>query len=205
MDVDAVVSGLRTAISTYGLDGVELEFRVGHTLAGGHFVSTVSKAHWTILCDALARQQPSSPGPPGVRIETIEKIDEVKHVTTVRYGDDPPPPPYCMTKTKVFQIDGDSTGETPYTLRAGIALERIVKYTEVSHPKITRHKRRWRFTRLPWVFDMTEVTSNADLDAEESYEVELELFDPGILYEEPMEKVVRDGVALLTDLVRAIV
>lgn len=198
VDTDAIADALWDTLRTQGLPGMELEFRLGHALAGParHFSPNVGAARWTALRERLARRYACT------YIETVEHTDAagVRHVRTVAFGDAPPPPPFCMTKTKTFQLDAAAPDGGPYTVRCSIAMERVVPDRAVRPPTVMRHKRRWRYACGAWAFDLTDVRSNADLDAEEVYEAELELTDPGVLYEQPLTGVVRLGVDLLGEL-----
>ena len=188
-------SQLWTVANTHGHSGLELEFRLGHALA--QFTPNVGKAQFTKLKQKLD----ASPAFKKMDIETIEKIGEVKHVTTVSILDEnipnPPPPSFCMTKTRVSQTDYPCTN-SPYTMRVSMALERIVPLRSV-HSRLTRHKKRCRYIRNGWAIDLTEVVSNGDVDTEESFEVEIELLDTGVLFEKTMEYVVDYGLMLVND------
>ncbi len=81
-----------------------------------------------------------------------------------------------------------------------MALERIVPLRSV-HSRLTRHKKRCRYIRNGWAIDLTEVVSNGDVDTEESFEVEIELLDTGMLFEKTMEYVVDYGLMLVNDVV----
>lgn len=195
--MENIAGELWTACNRHGHKGMELEFRLGHHLPGC-FSPNVGKVPFFRL-----KKQMDATFPRTSYIETIEKIGQVKHVSTVHLVQAgtpiPPPPPYCMTKTKVFQTDLEDLG--PYTIRVGIALEKVVSQ-QTTNPRITRHKKRQRYFHKCWAFDLTEVVSNGDLDNEESYEVELELVDTGILFEKTMDFVVHWGLDLVKDVVR---
>lgn len=192
-----IASQLWNVANTHGHSGLELEFRLGHALA--QFTPNVGKAQFT----QLKQQLDASTHFRKMDIETIEKIGEVKHVTTLAIVDDaipnPPPPSFCMTKTKVHQAEYPCTN-SPYTMRVSMALERIVPLISV-RARLTRHKKRRRYIRKGWAIDLTEVVSNGDVDTEESFEVEIELLDTSLLFEKNMEYVVQYGLMLVKDVV----
>jgi hypothetical protein len=104
-----------------------------------------------------------------------------------------------MTKTKVFQKDFRMTEASPYTVRCGIAVEKVVPLTQVSS-QLTRRKKRRRYVhRAAWAFDLTEVVSNTDIDTEESFEVEIELLDTGVMFERTMDAIAARGLRLVRD------
>jgi hypothetical protein len=193
-----ISSQLWTVANTHGHSGLELEFRLGHALA--QFTPNVGKPQFCKLKETLD----ASSAFKKMDIETIEKIGEVKHVTTLSILDDnipnPPPPSFCMTKTKVSQVEYPCEN-SPYTMRVSMALERIVPLVPV-RARLTRHKKRRRYIRKGWAIDLTEVVSNGDVDTEESFEVEIELLDTGLLFEKTMEYVVDYGLMLVKDVVK---
>jgi hypothetical protein len=192
-----IASQLWTVANTHGHSGLELEFRLGHTLA--HFTPNVGKDHFMKLKQKLD----ASTHFKKMDIDTIEKIGEVKHVTTLSIVDDgnpnPPPPSFCMTKTKVSQAEYPCEN-SPYTMRVSMALEHIVPLIS-TRARVTRHKKRRRYIRNGWAIDLTEVVSNGDVDTEESFEVEIELLDTALLFEKTMDYVVDYGLMLVKDVV----
>lgn len=203
-----LADALWTQANQHGHKGLELEFRFGHMLPGGHFSANIGKAAFQKLkttFDAIQKFDRV------VDIETVEKIADVKHVTTLALAESsmlsstpkPPPPPFCMTKQRVFQKEFTVVAESPYTIRANIALEKIVPLRTVIS-KLTRHKKRRRYIYKCWAYDFTEVVSNGDIDMEESYEIELELVDPGILFEKTMDYLLEWGLTLVCDIINVL-
>jgi hypothetical protein len=197
MNLD-VASALWTAANTHGHEGIELEFRVGHMLPTG-FSSNIGKDNFETL---RRRLDASSAFSRIVDVETVEIVGgSMKHVTTVSLADPdpkPPPPPFCMTKTGTFRREFETA---QFTVRCSIAVETSVPLRVVSS-RLTRRKRRRRYMYKCWAFDLTEVVSTADVDTEETYEVEIELVDTGMLFERTMVAMVDWGLALVDDLVR---
>jgi len=194
-----IAEALWNAAHRHGHEGLELEFRLGHVLAGGQFSPNVGKDQFAKLRETLD----ASPTFKKYVIETVEKIaGGVKHVATLAIADsgtaNPPPPSFCMTKTKVFQKDFSVSDKGPYTVRCGIAIEKVVPLTQVA-TQLTRHKKRCRYVYKSWAFDLTEVVSNTDVDTEESFEVEIELLDTGVLFERTMDSIAERGLQLVRD------
>lgn len=197
-----LADALWTNANQHGHKGLEMEFRFGHVLPGGHFSTNIGKTAFETLratFDAIQTFERV------INVETIEKIADVKHVTTLGILENktvqPPPPPFCMTKRRVFQKEFELHSDSPYTIRANIAIEKVVPLRTVIS-KLTRHKRRRRYVYKCWAYDFTEVVSNGDIDMEESYEIELELLDPGVLFEKTMDYVLDWGLGLVGDMVK---
>jgi hypothetical protein len=195
-----IADAVWTNVQKHGHVGLELEFRLGHALPN-HFSPNVGRDQFNNLKKQL---DASTKFDRVLDIETVEKIGDVKHVTTLMMTDAgqhaPPPPSFCMTKTKVFQKDVVAEN-TPYTLRCSLAVERIVPLKPVNSRR-TRHKKRRRYIYKCWAFDLTEVISNTDIDTEESYEVEIELLDTGMLFERTMDSLAEWGLALVQDVLK---
>lgn len=204
MDHTMEIAGqLWNAAHDHGHTGLELEFRLGQILPGNYFSANVGKDNFNKLkskLDAATFERV-------VDVETVETIQNtLKHVSTLSICDpqnneQPPPPPYCMTKTKVYQTDFNAGN---FAARCAIAIERPVPLRVVSS-RFVRSKKRRRYIYRCWAFDLTEVVSNADVDTEETYEVEVELLDPGILFERTMDSVVEWGTMLVNDLAKLMV
>lgn len=210
-----IAGQLWNAAHDHGHTGLELEFRLGQILPGNYFSANVGKDNFNTLkskLDAATFERV-------VDVETVETIhntlkqslkhavnQSLKHVSTLSICDpqnneQPPPPPYCMTKTKVYQTDFNAGN---FAARCAIAIERPVPLRVVSS-RFVRSKKRRRYIYRCWAFDLTEVVSNADVDTEETYEVEVELLDPGILFERTMDSVVEWGTMLVNDLAKLMV
>lgn len=188
-------SAVWSAAQMYGIDGLEIEYRLGRQLPGDYFAANVSKEGFEAFTKALE----SSTHDRKVRIQTTERCHQnMKHVSTSliqdEHGDHAPPPSYIMSKVKLHQQDLPIEG-TPYTLRFGIAVEKVLDTNKSTNSGLVRCKTRTRYIQGVWAFDLTEVTSTDDLDAEETCEIELELVSPDILYQQTMARVVEQGLA----------
>jgi hypothetical protein len=142
-------------------------------------------------------------------VDTIDMIHSAsKHVTTTSYKERgvpaPPPPPRWLTKTKVSTIDYE-TG-TAMTARASVSIESFAPADSEPQPTTSRRiKSRRRFQWKCWAFDLTKVQSTlpGDLDNDDySYEVEIELVDPGMLFERTMDSLAEWGMALVRDVLQ---
>lgn len=198
MNLD-IADGLWQAVQQGHL-GIELEFRLGRMVAG-HFCPNVGKAQF----EKLKARLDESKSFEKFTVDTVERISErLKHVTTLSLTQGgaslPPPPEFYMHKAKLFQKDMPAPG-SPYCIRCSIARETIVGPQETARYTLTRRKKRWRYKYRYWVFDLTEVVSNADVDEEESYEVEIELLDTGLMFERTMDAVAEWGLKLSGDAV----
>jgi hypothetical protein len=195
-----IATALWETVQAHGHVGMELEFRLGHRLPDGSFSPNVGKTQF----GTLKRTLDAAPFERIVDVETLEKISDVKHVTTLRFSEGPPPPVFCMVKNKQFHIDRDDTAGGPYVVRCSVAYERVVDCPPGAETaSFTRYKKRTRYVyKNTWAFDLTEVTSNADVDSLETYEVEIELLDPGVLFDKTMDHIARTGLQFARDAIQ---
>jgi len=199
-----VADAVWRAVNTHGHRGLELEFRLGHRLPGGNFTSNVGKDTFTKLWDAL---NASTAWDAIFDVDTVDMIHSgAKHVTTTSYKENgapaPTPPPRWLTKTKVATIDYE-TGNA-VAGRASVSIESFAPADPDPPPTTSRRiKSRRRFQWKCWAFDLTKVQSTlpGDLDNDDySYEVEIELVDPGMLFERTMDSLADWGLTLMNDL-----
>jgi hypothetical protein len=194
------------AVNTHGHTGLELEFRLGHRLPGGTFTSNVGKDTFTKIVETLESSQAWDMV---YDVDTIDMIHSAaKHVTTTAYKEGgapaPAPPPRWMTKTKMATIDYET--ESALAARASVSIESFAPADPDPPPTTSRRiKSRRRFQWKCWAFDLTKVQSTlpGDLDNDDySYEVEIELLDPGMLFERTMDSLAEWGMALVNDLLQ---
>lgn len=193
-----IARALWTAANAHGHTGLELEFRLGHALPGG-FSSNVGRDNFHTLKQRLDKS--ARVFGRIIDVETVEIIGggNMKHVTTLAFADPDPkpcPPPFCLTKRRLFFTEFD---KAHLTARCSISLEVPVPL-RVINSRLTRHKRRRRYIYKCWAFDLTEVVSTADVDSEETFEVEIELLDTGMLFERTMASLAEWGLALVNDI-----
>lgn len=184
------------AVQMYGIDGLEIEYRLGRVLPGDYFAANVSKDGF----DAFTHTLESTQYDRKVHIHTTERChQQIKHVSTTHIEDEhgihAPPPSYIMGKTKIHQHE-IPIPDTPYTVRFGIAIEKVLDTNKATtQTGLIRRKKRTRYINGVWAFDLTEVTTTGgDLDDEETYEIELELLQPDILYQQTMDHIVEQGL-----------
>lgn len=195
MDVNVIASALWNTAHHNGLHGLELEFRVGQMM-GRTFVANIGKAHF-LKCEAYLKQRCETV----VLVDTEETVQgDTKHVITHHQDGQPTPPPYMMTKKRMFH--NELPGQ-PCTIRSSIAVEQRIPDVQLQGRVTKRQKRRKRYIMGPWAFDLTVVVSNADIDSEETYEVELELLDTMTLFEYTMDHIVQWGISLVSSMLAA--
>lgn len=201
-----IADALWRTVYNYDHTGLELEFRLGHRLPGGAFSSNVGKEAFHKIKQSL---DASKSFDIVYDIDTTDMIHSgAKHVTTTRHEKNgqplPLPPARWLTKQKCGTVDFELK-DTPLVARAAISIEQFAP-AEPDAPPTTarRQKRRRRYCWHCWAFDLTEVRSTlpGELDNDDaSYEIEVELLDPGILFERTMDSLAEWGMALLDDLI----
>lgn len=197
-DNQHIACALWENVQKWGRQGLELEFRVGHVVAN-QFMSRISKQGFDICTAYLSTHAESE-----IHVSTTETMcGEYRHVVTHQQDNHPPPPPYCIVKHKTFRYDM-LVPETPYTIRASLAQE----YPTAALPSgtdtklVTRTKKRIRYVKGPWAYDLTVVVSNTDIDSEETYECEVELLDTSLLFQYTMDHIIQWGTEHLMALCR---
>ena len=193
-----IASRLKAAISKYGHERLELEFRLGHlsaTAAGPRFSAGVSADAWARIKAGL-----DASGMPSTETRTTERVFAGhKHVT-----DDATGVVTGVHKKRLFDLDIRPAADCPWTTRASLSLETHEPPTlEVPQTSIERRKHRHSYAYKCWSFDITRVTGNGrDLDNDEpTYEVEVELADVTALFVRPMFEIARWGTQLAADMV----
>lgn len=195
--MDTLVRHVRDAVSTYGHTRIELEWRLGHRQ--GHFRPGVGADAWKRLQAALD----ASPAFHGFFKESVETMTDAPGMKCIR---DSSGKESWMHKKRLADVDSDSgDGNKPWSVRASVSLEEADAAAPpgLGHIKYERHKRRWSYRHACWSVDLTAVRSNlpAQLDEdEETYEVEIELADQGVLFEKTVEHVVAWGYTLADEL-----
>jgi hypothetical protein len=195
-----IASRLKAAVSKYGHERLELEFRLGHlsgTPAGPRFSAGVSADSWARIKAGL-----DASGMPSTETRTTERVFAGhKHVT-----DDATGVVTGVHKKRLFDLDIQPPSEgVPWTTRASLSLETHEPPTlEVPQTSIERRKHRHSYAYKCWSFDITRVTGNGrDLDNDEpTYEVEVELADVTELFVRPMFEIARWGTQLAADMVK---
>jgi hypothetical protein len=194
-DLGATRASLARVLKKYGHERLELEFRLGHRVAG-KFVPGVSAACWELLKTKLE----ASPSFEVVVSNTRELISDDgsggKYV--IPEGGEP----FWMHKKRLCDTDID-TGST-WCCRTSMSLETVDRQRRqppVTH-RFERHKQRWAFRYRCWSVDMTRVASNLphQLDNDGiSYEVEIELVDASELFARPLDNLLEWGWRIVDD------
>jgi hypothetical protein len=135
----------------------------------------------------------------GVEVLTIDKYvksrqnESSRHVQTPRES-------FWEHKKKV---DMEIT-PGKYAIRSSLAIE--IREEGGSPPisfVLQRKKHRTSFAKGPWSLDFTRVEAipSDDKDAEETYEIEVELKDVGYLFEKELDLVIQEGIGIAQSLV----
>lgn len=198
---DAIVAAVWQAVHTHGHDVLELEFRLGKHLPGNSFSSSVGKEAFEAVSKKL---DASTAWTATYEINTVDMIHTggAKHITTTAHSlPGPLPPPQWLTKTRIATIDIPT--HTALSARASVSIETFAPADADVPPTTSRRiKSRKRYVWNCWAFDLTRVHSTLpdDLDNDDvSYEIEIELVDPGMLFERTMDSLVDWGLVLVQD------
>lgn len=200
---DPKCQALATALHTYGHDRLELEFRLGHSVAGA-FVPGVARETWDVLKAALD----ASSAFEVVVTDTREVISDDGSGSKFVVDMSGKAPAHWMHKKRLWHFDSD-TGST-WCCRMAASLE-IVDPPGTQPPppptghKFERRKERYSYRYRCWSFDLTKVAGNLphQLDTDGVvYEVEIELADPTELFARPLPEVVEWGNKLVGDVCR---
>lgn len=183
-----LVDHVASAVAKYGHDRLELEWRLGHRQ--GAFRPGVGAEAWARLQRALD----ASPAFQRTHKETREQLGDSSGVRCVDGT-------VWMHKKRLADVDSET--DKPWSVRASVSLE----VTEAHPPKgvqlkYERRKQRWSYRHMCWSIDLTKVCSNlpGNLDDDqETYEVEVELVDPGMLFERTVENLVEWGWKIVGD------
>lgn len=189
-----LIQHVRAAVATYGHTRIELEWRLGHRQ--GHFRPGVGADAWNRLRAALD----ASPAFQSFFKESTETMSDAPGMKCIR---DASGKESWMHKKRLADVDSDS--DKAWSVRASVSLEETEPAAPAAagHIKYERHKRRWSYRHACWSVDLTAVRSNlpTHLDEdEETYEVEIELVDQGVLFEKTVEHVVAWGYRLADDM-----
>ena len=185
----ACAASVRSTVSKHGLDALELEWRLGHSM--GTFRPGVSEAAW----ERLRAKLDASPAFAMRYVETHEGIaDGVRRSEAVVDGSAPPSVTWVHKKRVA---DYDSASDVgPWSVRASVSAELQHAAPPRFQATYERHKRRWSYRHDCWSVDLTRVRGNGPnhLDADSDvYEVEIELGDREVLLDRPLDHIVRWG------------
>lgn len=199
-DDDARCQALAGTLKAYGHERVELEFRLGHLMAGA-FVPGVSPDAWEALRQALDASSDFEVVVTDTR-ELIGDDGSGKYVIDMTGRE----PAHWMHKKRLWHLDADT--DSTWCCRTAAALEVRDppgrKPAPVGH-KFERRKERRSYRYKCWSFDLTKVVGNLphqlDMDGV-THEVEIELADPSELFARPLPEVLEWGTRLVGDACR---
>ena len=182
------IDSILAVAATHGIDGLELEWRLGQYGPRG-FQPGLPESAWTKLVAALAAS-----GMPRTDSKVTERdISGTKLVTP--HGS---PESWWKHKTRHYHFDA------PPFLRIAAATESVQPIppgSPLPSNGFTRYKERSSFRTACWSIDLTKVASTADIDCDTfTYEVEIELVDTDELFVRPIESVVEWGTQLAKDM-----
>lgn len=176
---------LRVATRTYGHHRIELEWRLGHRQ--GNFRPGVDPSAWERLRAALD----ASPAFQKSFARSTERLEDRGGIKCIESEGQST----WMHKKRLANVDCDPPG--PWTIRASVSLE---EPQDTGPPgstmKYERRKQRWSYRHRCWRIDLTRVATNLPANADDdvdAHEVEIELADPGVLFERPFDHVAAWG------------
>ena len=180
------------AVARTGVDALELEWRLGYRGHAG-FVPGLPEPAWHRLSAAL-----TAAGHAWTDSRCTEYVDPRSGAKYVVHDDGRT---VWKTKERLLTVDVDQA----VRMAAARETERPAdpsSYTPV--PGVfKRFKERRSFVVACWSVDLTRVASSADIDSDVcSFEVEIELRDPDILFVRPMDNVIQWGTALAHEMLR---
>jgi hypothetical protein len=173
-----------SAVRRYGHEALELEWRLGHKQ--GSFRPGVGAAAWERL-RAVLDASPAFTKSCADTVELLPTGTNMKRI--VANGSDT-----WIRKTRVGDVDIDASG--PWTVRGSVSIEEAVHPRPACETMYERRKSRLSYRHHCWRIDLTRVRSNlpSHLDEDEDiFEVEIELADPGMLFERTVDNLVDWG------------
>jgi len=186
---DRLPAAVLGVIGSTGLDGFELEWRLGvHGPRG--FQPGITQAEWEGL---RAELDVATCWDAVHDIHTTEKVSGASKLVNGTSW---------IHKTRLFDVDYAPyvrvSGSREVTEAAAPDAER-----RLSPKTFTRFKQRRSYRHGCWSFDLTKVVSTADIDSDTcSYEVEIELADPIIFFTVPATAVIEMGHAFTRDMLQ---
>lgn len=186
---------VRSTVRTYGHARLELEWRLGHLQ--GTFRPGVGADAWRRLQHALD----ASPAFTKSFAETVEHMGDgapgLKRIHDVATEETS-----WMLKKRLADVDADARG--PWSVRASVSMEEAEPAPPSPPPlPYERRKQRWSYAHECWRVDLTRVRGNLPSQADEdrdTYEVELELADTGVLFERTLDWVLDWGWRVVDEL-----
>ena len=186
---DKMSGHVRRAALSRGHSHLELEWRVGHQQ--DTFRAGVDPKAWHRLKSCLD----ASPAFTGSTRVCTERIGGSKR-RKVRFDAATGQWVEKERLADVLRHQSADGGRCPWAVRASLSTEVPCAPGDPDQLEYERHKERWSYSHACWSIDLTKVRSNlpSHLDNDTwSYEVEVELADPGMLLERTVEHLVEWG------------
>lgn len=205
--MDSLSSALRKAVRAYGVERLEFELRLGHASTSG-FRPGIDAAHWEALKKALDSSTCWESTSEIVTLERTASSGMGAHKGTSKFVEQhrPPGPSFWIHKKRLhdLRVALPDVTDSPWDVRASISLEDVEHKQRCDEAlDFQRHKHRFSYVHKCWRLDLTRVASNVALDADElTYEVEIELVKPDVLFSRPLDNVVLWGLWLARDMLR---
>ena len=194
----AIAACVRSTIAQHGLDALELEWRLGHSM--GSFRPGVSEEAW----ERLRRTLDGSPAFTKGYVETREGIaDGLRRSESETLGTAGASAGVSWVHKKRVADFDSAADEGPWGVRASVSVETPHAPAPSFQPRFERHKRRWSYRHDCWSVDLTRVRGNGPnhLDADSDvYEIEIELGDKEVLFERPLDHIVQWGRLMASEI-----
>lgn len=192
--VKQLAAHMQRAVSTYGHESVELEWRIGHRQ--GAFRPGVGESAWSRLKAALD----ASPAFQRSYQDSVEKLGTAASIKCIEHDGGQ----VWVHKKRLADVDTNSASFRPWSVRGSVSFEEVGSAPSTAVDlRYQRRKERWSYRSQCWSVDLTRVRSNLpnQLDSDQDvYEVEVELVDRGMLFERTMSNLVEWGWCIAKDL-----
>jgi hypothetical protein len=197
MNLAAAATVYNETLAMHGSANVELEIRLGRQV-GSSFVPGVSKVVFDGITALL-----NNPSFTKTVSNTHEKLDKqgARHITDIDTKTS-----YVQYKKKIHSVT-EEFSINDYLQRISISIEKSdpssAENTSSNCTTYFRNKKRISYENNGWRFDLTRVSGNlpemADND-DDTYEVELELADPQMVYMYTAQHLMEWGHALMNEI-----
>jgi len=184
-------AALRRTVFEHDYRTVELEFRIGL-----HGKNDVGETRWTKLRKFLGKETKKS-----VTVEKIARGNQsLARGTSSRYVEGLGSPHWNHKK----RIHAEDDVRPPWRVRTAVALEHVEPApVPPSAWSIQRTKERYSYVVGAWTIDMTKVATAppVDIDADHSYEVEIELTDHLEFFGKELREILAAGRGIADDMI----
>ncbi len=187
--VKSEMEALKRTVFEHDYRTVELEFRIGL-----HGKNDVGETRWAKLRAFLGNETGRS-----ITVEKITRGGEPG--TTSRYVEGLGVPRWNHKKRVHAEDDHEPR---PWRIRTAVSLEHVEPApSPPSAWSIQRTKERYSYVVGPWTIDLTKVATSppTDIDADHSYEVEVELTDHLEFFGKELKDIVAAGRTIANDMI----